>query len=77
MYELMEDGIKIKLTISETVDYGDALNRTNSWLPITNFIDDQYEAYLQEELKIVRTISGYHDTRPHVCLYMIRPTGHS
>lgn len=41
------------------------------------FIDAQFEAYLQEELKIKRTLHNYHDTRIHACLYFIAPTGHS
>ena len=41
-----------------------------------DYIDAQFEAYLQEELKIKRSLSTYHDTRIHVCLYFICPTGH-
>ncbi|MEQ2201904.1 Septin-6, partial [Xenoophorus captivus] len=44
---------------------------------IVEFIDAQFEAYLQEELKIKRTLHSYHDTRIHACLYFIAPTGHS
>ncbi|XP_054663129.1 septin-10 isoform X14 [Grus americana] len=45
--------------------------------PIVDYIDAQFEAYLQEELKIKRSLFSYHDTRIHVCLYFISPTGHS
>lgn len=48
-----------------------------SYQPIVDYIDAQFEAYLQEELKIKRSIFNYHDTRIHVCLYIISPTGHS
>lgn len=41
------------------------------------YIDAQFEAYLQEELKIKRSLFNYHDTRIHACLYFIAPTGHS
>lgn len=40
-------------------------------------IDQQFENYLQEELKIKRSIQTYHDTRIHTCLYFVAPTGHS
>lgn len=43
---------------------------------MVDYIDAQFEAYLQEELKIKRSLSTYHDTRIHVCLYFICPTGH-
>ncbi|KAK2496493.1 hypothetical protein MC885_006237 [Smutsia gigantea] len=45
--------------------------------PIVEFIDAQFEAYLQEELKIRRVLHTYHDSRIHACLYFIAPTGHS
>ncbi|KAH0509911.1 Septin-8 [Microtus ochrogaster] len=45
--------------------------------PIVDYIDAQFENYLQEELKIRRSLFDYHDTRIHVCLYFITPTGHS
>ncbi|KAF7252555.1 Septin-10, partial [Varanus komodoensis] len=45
--------------------------------PVVDYIDAQFEAYLQEELKIKRSLYNYHDTRIHVCLYFISPTGHS
>lgn len=49
----------------------------HSYKSIVEFIDAQFEAYLQEELKIKRTLHSYHDTRIHACLYFIAPTGHS
>lgn len=42
-----------------------------------DYVDAQFEAYLQEELKIKRSLFDYHDSRVHVCLYFISPTGHS
>lgn len=42
-----------------------------------DYIDTQFENYLQEELKIKRSLFNYHDTRIHICLYFIAPTGHS
>lgn len=48
-----------------------------SYKPIVEFIDAQFEAYLQEELKIRRVLHTYHDSRIHACLYFIAPTGHS
>lgn len=45
--------------------------------PILDYIDAQFEKYLEEELKIKRSLWNYHDTRIHACLYFIAPTGHS
>jgi septin 6/8/11 len=48
-----------------------------SWKPIVDYIDAQFDAYLQEELKIKRMLHSYHDSRVHACLYFVAPTGHS
>jgi len=42
-----------------------------------DYIDEQFENYLQEELKIKRDLVTFHDSRIHVCLYFVVPTGHS
>ena len=44
---------------------------------VLQYIDKNFEAYLQEEMMIKRSLGSYHDTRVHVCLYFIAPTGHS
>ncbi|EEB11427.1 Septin-2, putative [Pediculus humanus corporis] len=75
-YELQESNVRLKLTIVDTVGYGDQINKENSFKAVVDYIDAQFEAYLQEELKIKRSLSTYHDTRIHVCLYFICPTGH-
>ncbi|MFT7802157.1 septin-6 isoform X3 [Arapaima gigas] len=76
-YELQESNVRLKLTVVTTVGFGDQINKEDSYKPIVEFIDTQFEAYLQEELKIRRTLHSYHDTRIHACLYFIAPTGHS
>lgn len=75
-YELQESSVRLKLTICDTVGYGDQINKDDSFKAVVDYIDAQYEAYLQEELKIKRSLSACHDSRIHVCLYFICPTGH-
>ncbi|XP_023029913.1 septin-2 isoform X2 [Leptinotarsa decemlineata] len=75
-YELQESNVRLKLTIVDTVGYGDQINKEDSFKAIVDYIDAQFENYLQEELKIKRSLSTYHDSRIHVCLYFICPTGH-
>ena len=62
-YELEESGVKLKLTLCDTVGYGDQVNKEDSFKPIVDYIDSQYELYLQEELKIKRNLNSYHDSR--------------
>ncbi|GIY50184.1 septin-2 [Caerostris extrusa] len=75
-YNIKEKEVPLRLTITETVGYGDQINKENNFEPILNYVDTQFEKYLQEELKIKRNIVGYRDTRIHVCLYFICP-GHT
>ncbi|NXP23409.1 SEP10 protein, partial [Scytalopus superciliaris] len=76
-YELQESNVLLKLTVVNTVGFGDQMNKEDSYQPIVDYVDAQFEAYLQEELKIIRSLFSYHDTRIHVCLYFISPTGRS
>lgn len=72
-----ESGVSLNLSILETVGYGDQINKEDSYEPIVQYLDSQFDQYLQEELKVKRNLWIYSDTRVHVCLYFISPTGHS
>merc|ERR1711931_299321 len=76
-YDLKESNVSLKLTIVETVGYGDQIDKGDSTESILKYIDSNYESFLQEEMQIKRTLNTYHDTRVHACLYFIAPTGHS
>ena len=69
--------MRLKLTVVDTVGFGDQIDKSDSFKPIVDYTDAQFEAYLQEELKVKRALHTYHDTRIHACLYFIAPTGHS
>ncbi|KAG8553580.1 hypothetical protein GDO81_003472 [Engystomops pustulosus] len=76
-YDLTESNVRLKMTIVSSAGFGDQINKEDSYKPIVDFIDSQFESYLQEELKIKRVLHNYHDSRIHACLYFIAPTGHS
>lgn len=76
-YELQESNVRLKLSLIETAGFGDQIDKEESHEIISNYVDAQFEAYLQEELKIKRNLTLVNDTRIHVCLYFICPTGHS
>ncbi|XP_005186503.1 septin-2-like [Musca domestica] len=75
-YELQESNVQLKLTICDTVGFGDQINKENSFKAVVDYIDVQFESYLQEELKINRSLVNFHDSRIHACLYFLCPTGH-
>ncbi|KAK5981827.1 Septin-2 [Trichostrongylus colubriformis] len=75
-YEVAEGGIRVKLRLVETAGFGDQLDKDQSARVIVDYLEAQFERYLQEELKVRRTLNYYDDTRIHACLYFISPTGH-
>ncbi|KAK9712271.1 Septin spn4 [Basidiobolus ranarum] len=73
--ELEEKMFNVKLNVIDTPGFGDYVDNSDSWVPIIDFIDGQYESYMKQEQQPIRR--GIIDMRVHVCLYFIRPTGHS
>ncbi|MBN3300390.1 neuronal-specific septin-3 [Amia ocellicauda] len=71
-----EGGVKMKLTVIDTPGFGDQINNDNCWEPISQYVSEQYEKFLREEVNIARK-KRIPDTRVHCCLYFISPTGHS
>ena len=67
--------MNLQLTVVDTHGYGTAVDNTNCWQPIVNFIENRYEEYLNAETRVHRT--HIQDSRVHVCLYFIAPSGHS
>jgi septin 6/8/11 len=76
-FDLAEKNISLKLNLIETSGFGDQINKENSHQEIVKYIDDQFEDYVQQELGLRRSFNQIDDTRIHVCLYFICPTGHS
>ncbi|KAI9309124.1 Septin-type guanine nucleotide-binding (G) domain-containing protein, partial [Cunninghamella echinulata] len=74
-YELIENGMKMLLTITDSPGFGVKFNRSKDLEPIVRYIDDQYENYYEKENK-VQNRKPIHDTRIHLCFYFINPTGH-
>ncbi|KAJ1369923.1 hypothetical protein KIN20_031530 [Parelaphostrongylus tenuis] len=78
-YDVSEGGIRVKLRLVETAGFGDQLDKDQrlfSARVIVDYLEAQFERYLQEELKVRRTLNYFDDSRIHACLYFISPTGH-
>ncbi|RKP04796.1 Septin-type guanine nucleotide-binding (G) domain-containing protein [Thamnocephalis sphaerospora] len=75
-HEMIENGVKLRLTIVDTPGYGDQVNNDNCWEPIIKYIKDQHAIYLRKELTATRE-RYVQDTRIHCCLFFIAPTGHA
>uniref|UniRef100_A0A3B4V5Y0 Septin 4a n=1 Tax=Seriola dumerili TaxID=41447 RepID=A0A3B4V5Y0_SERDU len=69
-----EKGIKLRLSIIDTPGFGDAIDNTESWKQIEDYIDQQFEQYFRDESGLNRR--NIQDNRVHCCLYFISPFGH-
>lgn len=72
--EIEERGVKLRLTVVDTPGYGDAIDNSNSFNSILDYIDEQYERYLRDESGLNRR--NIVDNRVHCCFYFISPFGH-
>ena len=72
--QLVEGGVTLSLTIVDTPGYGDAVDNTDSFDPIVEYIDKQFDKFFEEETRAAR--HHLSDSRVHACLYFISPTGH-
>lgn len=71
--EIEEKGVRLRLTVVDTPGFGDALNNEECEDAIIRYVDNQYEAYLQDESGLNRR--NIIDNRVHCCLYFISPYG--
>ncbi|KAI7789331.1 septin-5-like, partial [Triplophysa rosa] len=69
-----EKGVKLRLTIVDTPGFGDAVDNTESWKPVVDYIDEQFEQYFRDESGLNR--KNIQDNRVHCCLYFVSPFGH-
>lgn len=72
--EIEERGVKLRLTVVDTPGFGDAINNTDSFRAIIQYIDDQFERFLRDESGLNRR--NILDNRVHCCFYFISPFGH-
>lgn len=72
--DIEERGVKLKLTVVDTPGFADAINSENCFSPIVEYVDSQYEKYLQDESGLNRR--HIVDSRVHCCYYFINPIGH-
>lgn len=72
---LKEKNVNLELTVVDTPGFGFAVDNSNCWQPIVDYIETRYEEYLNAETRLHR--SNISDNRVHCCLYFIQPSGHS
>ncbi|RLV92155.1 Septation protein 7 [Spathaspora sp. JA1] len=70
-----DDNQKLFLNIIDTPGFGENLNNEICFIEIENYLKQQFDLVLAEETRIRRN-PRFIDTRVHVMLYFITPTGH-
>lgn len=71
---LKENGVNLTLTIVDTPGFGDAVDNSNCWVPVIDYIESKYEEFLNAESRVTRR--QIPDSRVHCCLYFVAPSGH-
>ncbi|KAF2363981.1 Septin-type guanine nucleotide-binding (G) domain [Trinorchestia longiramus] len=71
---LKENGVNLMLTVVDTPGFGDAVDNSDCWQPVIDYVESKYEEYLNAESKVNR--KSICDNRVHSCLYFIAPSGH-
>lgn len=66
---------KILFNIIDTHGFGENLDNEMCFNEITNYIEQQFDLALAEETRIRRN-PRFEDTRVHIALYFLEPTGH-
>ena len=47
-----EKSVHLKLSITDTPGFGDQINNLKSWEPILEYVNKQFETYLNEEVSL-------------------------
>lgn len=71
---LKESGVNLTLTVVDTPGFGDAVDNSNCWMPVIDYIESKYEEFLNAESRVTRR--QIPDSRVHCCLYFVAPSGH-
>ncbi|CAL8107090.1 unnamed protein product [Calicophoron daubneyi] len=74
---LKENGVYLKLNLVDTPGFGDALDNTNCWQPIVDYINTRFDDYIACESRVNRSPKNLTDGRIHALIYFIAPTGHT
>ena len=67
--DIEENGVRVSLSIIDTPGFADSLNCEDSYKVCSDFIDEQFRQYFNDENGINR--KNIRDNRVHCCLYFV------
>eukprot|EP00039_Didymoeca_costata_P010458 m.140734 g.140734 ORF g.140734 m.140734 type:complete len:410 (-) comp14833_c0_seq2:1606-2835(-) len=71
---LVEGSVRVELNINCSVGIADQQDREHSAKPLQEFLESQFDARIENELNTIRD-ANVKDSRVHVCIYLIPPSG--
>ena len=51
---MKESGVNLTLTVVDTPGFGDAVDNSGCWDPVTQYVETQYESFLDAETRVNR-----------------------
>mgnify|MGYP003365183536 CR=1 FL=1 len=72
-FVVSNNDMRLNFSLVETSSYGNALDNSFAWVPITNYIDEQMKLRVFQEEQPHR--GEMSDGRVHLCLYLLEPVG--
>lgn len=69
--QIEERGVRLKLTVVDTPGFSDNLDCNDQQAPISEYIDNQFQQYLDNESGLNRR--NITDSRVHCCFYFLSP----
>jgi len=69
--QIEERGVRLKLTVVDTPGFSDNLDCNDQQAPISDYIDSQFQQYLDNESGLNRR--NITDSRVHCCFYFLSP----
>lgn len=73
---LEENDIKVRINVFDSFSVGTQLKQEEGIEPVVKYVDQQLETFMKLTEDPKRDVHSQ-DTRVHVCLYFLPPTGHS
>ena len=72
----VERGFVVQLGVIDTPGFGGAIDNTDSWKTLVDFVESKHEDFLMGESKAERLASARkEDHRVHACIYFLFPSG--
>lgn len=68
-FQLIENNFKFNLNVTETSGFGQYIDNDGTWIPIKNFIQQQFRLYLFQDQQPLRVRKW--DNRIHCCIYVL------